>query len=177
MNCTRRLMTTTVVALLTLSVPAGGAQAADGGNSENTKLCQKNGWMGLVSSTGAPFASDGECVAYAAKGGALSPKPAASLLFELGTCFLNQGGTYTCPAATLVGSGLMPGDLVYFCVRFANPTTRDEFCFPAVTVEADGTLPDELAVYEEHCTPGDVLTFIAVTAEGTSIRSSDICEP
>lgn len=176
MNCKRWLMTTTVVALLTLSVPAG-AQAADGGNSENAKRCQKNGWMGLVTATGAPFASDGDCVAYAAKGGALSPKSPATLLFELGTCFLNQGGTYTCPGATLVGSGLMPGEALYFCVRFANPTTRDEFCSPAVAVEADGTLPDELAVYEQNCTPGDVLTYIAVTAEGTTIRASDICGP
>lgn len=46
-------------------------QAVGGGNSPNAKLCQKNGWLGLVSSTGDSFASEEECVSYAAQGGTL----------------------------------------------------------------------------------------------------------
>ena len=178
MNCTRRVLTVTAIALLMLTVATSGAQAANGGNSENAKLCQKDGWMGLVTSTGAPFAREGECVAYAAGGGALTPKSAATLLFEFGTC----SASLICPGTTLVGTGLMPGDYVYHCVRFANPTTRPEYCAPAfvnggfVVVEADGTLPDHLAAYEDRCTLGDVHTYSAQTAEGTYIRSSDVCE-
>ncbi len=43
------------------------------GNSANAKLCQKNGWQSLYRSTGEPFASQDDCVAYAAKGGTLMP--------------------------------------------------------------------------------------------------------
>lgn len=41
------------------------------GNSSNAKVCQKNGWTGLVTSSGASFASEEACVSYAATGGQL----------------------------------------------------------------------------------------------------------
>src|SRR5262245_44102135 len=44
------------------------------GNSLNAKSCQKNGWQGLVTSTGSPFASETDCVSYGAKGGTLYKK-------------------------------------------------------------------------------------------------------
>src|SRR5262249_26774680 len=44
------------------------------------KLCQKGGWQSLVTSTGSTFASEEQCVAYAATGGALYPRSAAPCL-------------------------------------------------------------------------------------------------
>src|SRR5262249_6532405 len=40
-------------------------------NSANAKLCQKGGWQTLLTSDGKPFASEQDCVSYAAKGGTL----------------------------------------------------------------------------------------------------------
>lgn len=52
-----------------LIVGVSAAGAAKGGNSENAKLCQKGGWQDLVGSQGQSFASEEECVSYAAQGG------------------------------------------------------------------------------------------------------------
>jgi large repetitive protein len=57
----------------TLTPDATVSQAA-AGNSMNAKSCQKNGWQGLVTSTGAPFAAETACTSYAAKGGVLYQK-------------------------------------------------------------------------------------------------------
>jgi hypothetical protein len=65
------------VALCTALLLAAGAVStaalAGGGNAQNAKQCQKNGWQSLVTSTGSTFGSQQECVAYAATGGALYP--------------------------------------------------------------------------------------------------------
>ena len=47
------------------------AALAGGGNSENAKLCQKNGWTTLYTRQGQAFTSQGDCVSYAAQGGQL----------------------------------------------------------------------------------------------------------
>ena len=61
------LTCTLFVSLLVLSSSA----LADGGNSDNATLCQKDGWMNLVRSDGSTFASQGDCVSYGAQGGTL----------------------------------------------------------------------------------------------------------
>lgn len=53
------------------SVVPQASRSGGGGNSPNAKACQKNGWQSLVTSTGASFSSEEECVAYAAMGGTL----------------------------------------------------------------------------------------------------------
>ena len=63
------LLATTVVCLSQAAVASAG-----GGNSANAKLCQKGGWQTLVRADGSPFASQGDCVSYAAQGGTLAPK-------------------------------------------------------------------------------------------------------
>lgn len=47
------------------------SRSGGSGNSLNAKACQKNGWQGLVTSTGDPFSSEEACVSYAAEGGTL----------------------------------------------------------------------------------------------------------
>jgi hypothetical protein len=64
---------------------------AGGGNSANAKLCQKDGWMGLVGSDGTTFASEEACVAFAAQGGTLTQKTRSQIDCE------NAGGTFTAP--------------------------------------------------------------------------------
>jgi hypothetical protein len=47
------------------------AQLTVTSNSIVAKACQKNGWQGLVTSTGTAFASEDACVSYGARGGVL----------------------------------------------------------------------------------------------------------
>jgi hypothetical protein len=56
--------------LVALGVGSSIAQAG-GGNSVYAKLCQKNGWQTLESSSGGTFANQSACVAYSANGGTL----------------------------------------------------------------------------------------------------------
>ncbi len=49
---------------------------AGGGNSDNAKACQQNGWQNLVRPDGSGFKNTGDCVSYAAQGGVLNTKPA-----------------------------------------------------------------------------------------------------
>jgi hypothetical protein len=58
-----------LVALTVGALVVGVSAAAAADNSANAKLCQKGGWRDLVTSTGAGFASEGDCVSYAAYGG------------------------------------------------------------------------------------------------------------
>ena len=61
-----------VFAALTVSalvVGVSAAVAATGGNPANAKLCLKGGWRDLVTSEGAGFASEWDCVSYVAHGG------------------------------------------------------------------------------------------------------------
>jgi hypothetical protein len=61
-----------VVVLAGLVLALGAASAlADGGNSDNAQLCQKNGWASLVRSDGTAFENQGGCVSYGAQGGTL----------------------------------------------------------------------------------------------------------
>jgi hypothetical protein len=57
--------------LLLACFAVSGVALAGGGNSANAKKCQKGGWQTLQTSTGGTFASQDECVSYAAQGGEL----------------------------------------------------------------------------------------------------------
>jgi hypothetical protein len=70
---------TTVLAVGALAVGLATATAG-GGNSASAKRCQKDGWQTLVTSTGATFASEEECTAYGARGGAFYPATSAPCL-------------------------------------------------------------------------------------------------
>ena len=61
-----------VLVALTASAPLVGvsdAAATTGDALANTKLCLNGGWRDLVTSTGAGFASEGDCVLYVVRGG------------------------------------------------------------------------------------------------------------
>lgn len=65
------LMSICLVLALALVLSASSALAG-GGNSANAKLCQKGGWMNWVRADKTPFANQGDCVSYAARGGTLT---------------------------------------------------------------------------------------------------------
>jgi hypothetical protein len=80
-----------VAALAVLALPAAAATAtaAKAGNSGNAMLCQKGGWQTLYHSDGVRFANQGDCVSYAAHGGALTTKSKSQLDCEA------LGGTFS----------------------------------------------------------------------------------
>jgi len=61
------LTATMGIGLVGLASPAG---AATGGNSANAKTCQNNGWKTTLRADGTAFKNQGDCVSYAAQGGA-----------------------------------------------------------------------------------------------------------
>jgi hypothetical protein len=66
-----------IVAIAAVGVPVATAAttSAAGGNNANAKLCQKNGWQNLQGADGTKFASEEQCVSYAAQGGTLVAAP------------------------------------------------------------------------------------------------------
>lgn len=75
MRLRRRALLAVCLALAPAAMWTGSAVAAPGGNSANAKLCQKGGWKALYTSQGAPFANQGACVSYGAKGGQIKTAP------------------------------------------------------------------------------------------------------
>ena len=93
-------------ALFALTVGVATATAG-GGNSENAKKCQKNGWMSLYRSDGSSFASQDACVSYAAKGGMLTTKTKTKSQLDCE----GAGGVFTAPG---ISGGLWTcGPLVF----------------------------------------------------------------
>jgi hypothetical protein len=129
----------TFAVLGAVSVAAQATPAPPGpGNSAAAHACQNGGWQDLVTSDGQVFASQDECVAYAAHGGVLAPKP--TLTYALTGCVPYQNSTNpveptVCDSYTIAGAGLLPG---------AHLTRCDPWgCFyepSSVAVAADGTL-------------------------------------
>lgn len=68
-------MVVALCAVLALAAGVATARAGNGGNSADAKKCQKGGWKSLVRSDRTPFANEGDCVSYAAKGGTLVGLP------------------------------------------------------------------------------------------------------
>lgn len=101
-----------VVALMLPAALAVGFSVAfaDNGKSGIAKMCQKNGWQGLQTSTGVSFSSQDACVSYGAQGGTLfGPTLVASddgcvPSFTPPPDFTNEW--------TIVATGFTPGSVV-----------------------------------------------------------------
>lgn len=74
-------------ALLTLCVAFAAPVSAGGGNSTAAQLCQKGNWQNLERQDGTTFKNQGDCVSYAAQGGALVPIPP-----EVSVSVTSEGG-------------------------------------------------------------------------------------
>jgi hypothetical protein len=109
------------------------------GNSAAAHACQNGGWQNLVSSGGQTFASQDECVAYAAQGGVLAPKP--TLTFVMTNCvpYTNPPPGFDeptiCDTYTIAGVGLLPGAQLTRCdpeplgCRLVVPTVNPDGTF------------------------------------------------
>jgi len=80
-----------LIAALTVGVATA---TAGNGSSGKAEACQNGGWQNLVGANAAAFKNQGECVAYAAQGGTLSPKSASQVLCE------SYGGTFSSDPAS-----------------------------------------------------------------------------
>ena len=84
------------------------AHAAEGGKAATAAVCQQGGWRQWSRANQAPFENAGECVEYVARGGTLTPKPAAQVLCE------SLSGTYA------------PGSGTVFWLCTYSPTNPNE---------------------------------------------------
>jgi hypothetical protein len=150
-----------VAALASTLVLAGGALAADGGNSGNAKLCQKAGWEALMDSSANQFANEGACVSYGAQGGAIYAlarihvEPCDTQPFD-GLCVSTSG------------FGLAPTTFVTTPLLKNGVPVTTEF----LIVQADGTVDGSpFAHFEAPCVAGNVYS---ATATGTSADSLSV---
>lgn len=141
--------------LVSALVLAGGALAADGGNSDIAKLCQKGGWQRLMDSSANQFANEGACVSYGAQGGAIYAL--ARLHVELCP---DQPFDGICVSTS--GFGLAPTTFVTTPLLKNGVPVTTEF----LIVQADGTVNGSpFAHFEAPCVAGNVYS---ATASGTS---------
>jgi hypothetical protein len=72
----KRFVAVAALAAMTIA-SAGTAVAKDGGNSDNAKKCQQDGWQTLIGDDGTIFANEEQCVSFGARGGTIVPLQAA----------------------------------------------------------------------------------------------------
>jgi len=97
------------VLLCAISGLSVGVSTAVGGNSENAKMCQHNGWQTLKTSTGSSFANQGACVSYGAHGGTFVTETQSQRDCE------SFGGTFV--------TGTTP--VIWTCVSWTNSGAAD----------------------------------------------------
>jgi hypothetical protein len=139
-----------------LAVFAGGALAANGGNSDNAKLCQD--WPALMDSSGTQFSDEGACVSSAAHGGAIYAL--ASLTVEP-----TPNQPFDGISVSTSGFGLAP-------TTFATTSllkNGTEVKFEALVVPASGIVSGSpFGTFEAPCVAGNVWS---ATATGISADS------
>jgi hypothetical protein len=99
-----------VLALLLFVALGVGSSVATAGSGKNAsaKMCQKNGWQQLQTSTGGTFANQSDCVSYGAGGGTLfGPSVTAT---DLG-CVAIDGVLYD--EWALYATGFTPNTLLF----------------------------------------------------------------
>ena len=115
----RRLGTAFFGALLILGIVSSAATAEPRGNSAAAHACQQGGYKSLFGSSGG-FSSVGECVSYAARGGAFVPRPGQFLIPAGETATLTDTVLGSCNALTygyqVIGGAFVPiGSKEYGC--------------------------------------------------------------
>ena len=151
------LALTLIAALASAVVFAGGALAANSGNSDNAKLCHD--WPALMDSSATEFSNEGACVSYGAQGGAIyalariTVEPCVSQPFD-GLCVSTSG--FGLAPTTFVTTPLL---------KNGSPVTT-EF----LVVQSDGTAGSgsPFGHFEAPCVAGNVYS---ATATGTSADS------
>ena len=149
-------------ALMMVALVSGTAFAAKGGNSVNAKLCQGQGYLTQIGSSGQTFASSSDCTSYAAGGGILyTTTPTITAANAPGT--FNGGNVYF---LHIDGPGWVPN--VYTTVTitetwFATPTTYTitkadvpASYWPQFNTGSAGVLANDGTIYENCVDPTGV---------------------
>lgn len=105
-----------VVVLVAALLTTGGMPVS--AQSDDSKLCQKNGYTLYTTSDGAPFTSASECKKYVKAGGALTPIPPPAFIDIV--LYVNRVGILV---VEIVGSGLLPGSAVTAVIEFSSGTS------------------------------------------------------
>jgi hypothetical protein len=154
----RKTVVTLAALALLLSLVAGKALAAKGGNAANAKLCQKGGWQTLMDSSARPFPSEEACVSHGAQGGAIYAL--ARLRVELCP---SQPFDGICVSTS--GFGLQPTTFVTTPLLKNGSAVKTEF----FVVQADGSVSaPPSGSFFIPCVAGNVYS---ATASGTSAGS------
>ena len=142
---------TVLVAVLAPALAAGTTPAVGASNSAAAHACQHGGWQDLATPAGQPFAGQGACTSYAARGGTLAPRLSAVQRWE--ALCLEAGGSFSiaadddwrCVAAPDLA--LAPAQffaMVDICVgasRFPGGQRNSNRVFVLSTCELDETPP------------------------------------
>jgi hypothetical protein len=124
MSIVRKLVVAAVVTGFGVFVAAASSLPTEPGNSLNAKLCQKGGWQSFTDADGSPFRGEGECIAYAARGGELKAK--VSLEGE-GACAA-LGGAFSTTVVTTAQAVFLQNNsatLVWSCNGAPQPDTSE----------------------------------------------------
>jgi hypothetical protein len=130
-----------VLVALTVSALVVGvstAAAANAGNAANAMLCQKGGWRDLVTSTGAGFASEWDCVSYAAHGG--TPLPRYQYLQS----------QYQAICAEHDGLFFLNGEAGWGCRSSVGSLTQDSYGALSTPCQEAGGTPSGTASHGEY---------------------------
>ena len=119
----RHMRTKMVLACFALLLTVGvSTSAAASGNSGNAAQCQHGGWQSLTASNGVAFRNTGDCVSYAAQGGAFASATESQRDCE------SFGGTFsTDPATDAFGLSSVGNQILWTCnARTVSTTTGNQ---------------------------------------------------
>jgi hypothetical protein len=120
-----------------LVVGVSAAAAANAGTAANAKLCQKGGWRDLVTSTGADFASEADCVFYAARGG--TPLTRYQYLQSQYQAICEHDGLF-----------FLNGEAGWGCRSSVGALTQDSYDALSAPCQAAGGTPSGTASHGEY---------------------------
>ena len=170
------LPSVTVFALLLalLLIPAAAGAAPGGGNSPGAKACQKGGYSRLGRADGTPFAGEADCVSYAAQGGTLLPRPAATITGIASTVRTFDG----VQLIAVSGTGFLPEAPLTFDVVGENVLANNLNGSPYVFTDAAGTFDSATTVGSTNiimaCAGG---TLTVTASDGTSTATATATIP
>lgn len=159
----RRFLFSTLV-MVTASLAVGNGLSAASGDAAAAEACQQGGYHDVVRSDGSPFATVGDCVSYAARGGTF-------VAVSLSATFVADANRAGFQDLTLVGTGLQPGSTVTYSFIPYRVGLRNT---PSPTEENHIVAPDGTFVTAWHtgCPLDQSFEFYATTAYGTPITAT-----
>ena len=157
--------------IMTMAIGTTAASVSAQGNSENAKLCQKDGWQDLQGSNGEIFANQDQCVSYAAHGGDLEELVVEPFLtVEWVTRTYDYGDVqHVQVSAIITGGGLQPGAPLDLYLNNHLYSYHQNL----TTVAEDGTLYLDRTGDEWFSCGFSSAVYQTIDRDGNVIRSTD----